>query len=55
MDRPKKVNAALLFLHGFHDDISYEGWLKIVEDYIKGLELMVDSAYKTLEELDELV
>lgn len=38
MDRPKKVNAALLFLHGFHDDISYEGWLEVVEDYMKSLE-----------------
>lgn len=38
MNRPKKVNAALLFLHGFHDDASYEGWLEVIEDYMKNLE-----------------
>lgn len=48
MDRPKEVDEAL-------DWIGNESCCEVILNYIKTLELMVDTAYKTLEELDKLV
>lgn len=57
MERRKEVQEAIDNINSqYQYDFRNEGhdWY-IVRDYIKSLELMIDTAYKTLEELDELV
>ena len=57
MKRRKEVQEAIDNINDqYQYDFRNEGrdWY-IVRDYIKSLELMVDTAYKTLEELDEIV
>ena len=48
MKRPEEVEEAL-------DWIGNESCCEIILNYIRSLEQMVDTAYKTLEELDEIV
>ena len=62
MKRPEEVQEALSGLDGFDCVSWYQEWFSIVYNYIdtlethiKTLEMMVDSAYKELDKLDELV
>ena len=57
MERRKEVQEAIDNINSqYQYDFRNEGrdWY-IVRDYIQSLEMMVDTAYKTLEELDETV
>lgn len=57
MERRKEVQDAIDNINSqYQYDFRNEGrnWY-IVRDYIQSLEMMVDTAYKTLEELDEVV
>ena len=55
MERRKEVQEAIDGLSGFDEASWYQEWFNTVYTYIKSLKMIVDTAYKTLEELDELV
>ncbi len=51
MDRPKEVDEALKIVADETDTSIFN----TIYCYIRSLEIMIDAAYKTLNELDELV
>lgn len=55
MKRRKEVQEAIDGLSGFDEVSWYQEWFNTVYTYIEGLEMMVDAAYKRLDELDEIV
>ena len=54
MERPETVSEALYALSHFDEVSWYQGWVNTVLRYIESLEMLTDTAYKTLEELDEV-